>query len=154
MSGPAVLVRPAGPDDVADLARLRWSWSEEGHAPVVGSREEYVAGLGSWMADHPDIAPVVAEAGGAVVGMGWVALVARVPDPRAFDRMTGDLQSVYVLPQHRGRGLGAAIVAALVEVAREAGCTRVTVHSDARAVTLYERDGFALDPVLLLKPLT
>ncbi|NHA69532.1 GNAT family N-acetyltransferase, partial [Phycicoccus flavus] len=120
-------VRRAGPDDAAALARLRWTWSEEGHAPIAGSRDEYADGLRDWMTAHPSIVPFLGSVGGQDVGMAWLVLVPRVPDPRSFDRLTGDIQSVYVLPDHRDAGLGARLVDAALAHARGAGCFRVTV---------------------------
>lgn len=85
-----------------------------------------------------------------VVAMGFLALVPRVADPRAFDRRTGDIQSMYVLPPYRGQGVGARLVEALVHHGREAGCTRITVHSDVQAISLYSRTGFRAQSYLLM----
>lgn len=151
----AVSVRQGTADDVPALAALRWAWSGEGHAPLSGSLEEYQRDLRAWYDTRDDFAAYVAvDEGDQVVGMAWLALVVRVPDPRAFHRRTGDVQSVYVLPEHRNGGVGARLVAALVEHARAAGCTRVTVHSDARAVPVYERAGFSVLDRLMVLDLT
>ena len=39
-----------------------------------------------------------------IVGMAWVALVPRLPRPGSTDRLSADIQSVFVAPEHRGRG--------------------------------------------------
>jgi GNAT superfamily N-acetyltransferase len=46
-------------------------------------------------------------------------------------------------PEHRGRGVGAAILDALVEHARAQGATRVWCNARTPALRLYERAGFA-----------
>lgn len=84
-----------------------------------------------------------------IVGVAWVALVPRVPRPGATERMSGDIQSVYVLPEHRGRGIGSALVDAAARHAEQLGALRVTVHSGRRAVPVYERLGFASSHQLL-----
>jgi GNAT superfamily N-acetyltransferase len=48
-------------------------------------------------------------------------------------------------PEHRGRGHGAAVLAALLNVAREAGARRVWCNARAPARSLYERAGFRVE---------
>ena len=47
-----------------------------------------------------------------------------------------------VLPEARGRGVGAAITVAMLNRAKAAGCVRAVLHSSERAVNLYRRAGF------------
>jgi len=95
------------------------------------------------MATH---VPFVAEVDGTVVGMAWLMLADRVPAPTRRHRRTGDVQAVYVAPEHRDSGVGAVLVGALLAEARELGLEHVTVHSSERAVQFYKRQGFASDP--------
>lgn len=56
-----------------------------------------------------------------------------------------DIQTVVVAPLHRGRGVGESLLAELLAVARNSGCTRchLEVRSDNQAaLRLYERHGF------------
>jgi GNAT superfamily N-acetyltransferase len=66
-----------------------------------------------------------------------------VPTPASVDRRTGDVQSVYVVPDLRDRGVGAALLHAVLHEARERNLQFVTVHSSDRAVPFYLRSGFA-----------
>ena len=53
--------------------------------------------------------------------------------------------SVWVSPDHRGRGVGEAVVGAAVEWARGRGAPRVVLHvmpDNGHAVAMYERLGF------------
>ena len=54
-------------------------------------------------ADSPTCTVVVSE--GLVTGTAWLAILHRVPTPGAPERRSGDVQSVYVEPAHRGGGL-------------------------------------------------
>jgi GNAT superfamily N-acetyltransferase len=59
------------------------------------------------------------------------------------------LDELFVVPQHRGRGTGRALLRQAVEVARENGCRAVELEVDlehARAERLYQREGFAVLP--------
>jgi predicted GNAT family N-acyltransferase len=58
---------------------------------------------------------------------------------------TGKLGRVAVLPQCRGSGVGAQIVAYLVNQATVLGFEQVYLHAQASAVVFYERLGFQPD---------
>lgn len=81
--------------------------------------------------------------------MAWVAIVPRVPRPGATSRLSADVQSVFVMPEYRGRGVGSALVNAAAEHAARFGALRVTVHSGRKAVPVYERLGFQSSRQLL-----
>lgn len=142
----------AGPADVDDLARLLWDHAgpaEQQQQTV----ESFAVELAVWRIDYSKshfafIARVASE----VVGMAWVALVPRVPRPGVVVRYSGDIQSVFVLPENRGKGIGSRLVQAATEHAFCLGALRVTVQSGRKAVPVYERLGFASSPQLLQSP--
>ncbi|GAA2442626.1 GNAT family N-acetyltransferase [Streptomyces macrosporus] len=145
-----IAIRPAEPGGLDAVARLRWQWVlENGEAPAV-AREEFVRGFTAWARENASSHRcLVAVRDGTVVGMAWLAVVPRVPFPGALDRRSGDVQCVYVVPGERDAGLGGRLVDAVLELAREAGLERVTVHSSDRAAPAYLRHGFAPSPTLL-----
>lgn len=149
-----IRIRLAGREDLAQLARLLWRHA----APEEQARqpeELFAADLGSWWADHgaSHHAFVAHPAGsGDLVGMAWLALVPRVPRPGVRTRRSADIQSVFVLPDHRGTGIGSALVQAAAEHAMRLEAGRVTVQSGRKAVAMYERIGFASSRQLLQWP--
>lgn len=95
----------------------------------------YVEGFGR----TGDVA-VCAEEGGEVVGAAWARLM------RGYG-FAGDgvpELAVSVLPGHRGRGVGTALLSSLVERCSELGCPALSlsVQRSNPAVRLYERLGF------------
>ncbi|GGV64260.1 hypothetical protein GCM10010228_14840 [Streptomyces massasporeus] len=61
---------------------------------------------------------------------------------------------MYVVPEARDGGLGGRLVRAVLDVARELGLERVTVHSSSRAIPAYARSGFEESPRLLQARIT
>jgi GNAT superfamily N-acetyltransferase len=81
--------------------------------------------------------------------MAWLALSPRVASTHSLDRWSGDLQSCFVLPELRGRGIGGRLVQAVLASAAERGAEHVTVHASPASTTMYERNGFRTSPRLL-----
>ncbi len=142
----------AGPQDVGHLARLLELFASP--AERARSTGSFDVDLAGWWAEHvrTHIPFLARDPGADVVGMAWLALVPRVPRPGLTTRLSADVQSVFVLPAQRGRGIGAALVRAVTDHALRLGATHVTVHSSEGAVSLYERLGFASSPLLLQTP--
>lgn len=64
---------------------------------------------------------------------------------REFDRTTAEVRRMYVLPEHRRKHVGGAILAHLIASARELGYERIileTGNKQAPAISLYEHHGF------------
>jgi GNAT superfamily N-acetyltransferase len=150
-----VMVRRAAAIDGPTLGRLRWRWriEERGEAGDI-DRESFVDFFVTWTLDHAGShVPYLAEVDGQTAGMAWLALSDRVPSPRALDRRAGDIQSVYVVPELRRHGVGAHLIAAIVQHARDVELEYLTVHSAVDAIGFYERLGFVDNGQWLAHPL-
>ena len=113
-------VRPATPQDAADLERLVQELAAYEREPdaVVASAADLAAALGG---DRPLVHAFVAEVDGSVVGMAvWFV---------SFSTWRGRhgiwLEDLYVRPEHRGLGLGRALLARLAAVTVERGYERL-----------------------------
>jgi GNAT superfamily N-acetyltransferase len=116
-----VIVRLAGVADVAALAELR------------DIEPDKLAAFTGWVAAHAGThLPFVAEVDGDVVGAAWLLIAERVPSSESLDRRYGDVQSVMVREAYRNRGIGAALMAAILAEARTRDLVHVTVHSGRR----------------------
>ncbi len=130
----SVTVRVAASTDTAMLARLRWTWRvDEENEPAVGEFDAFISALEQWCATHPDHVAFLAMDGGAG------------PVPIG----TARLQSVYVLPDRRGAGVGSVFLAASEREARRQGCAYIAVHPSRRCMRLYERAGYRVSSGLL-----
>jgi GNAT superfamily N-acetyltransferase len=122
---------------------LRWRWRSEERGETGLSRERFVEAFADWMAEHWTSHLVwLAEADEAPVGMAWLAVVHRVPGPERWMRLSGNLQSVYVIPERRGSGTGELLVHAVVDRAHLFGLDYISVHPSERSFSLYRRLGF------------
>jgi GNAT superfamily N-acetyltransferase len=148
-----VRIDEATADDVTELARLLILNNGEPEASLQAI-DVFAIDLAKWWADRDGthVAYVARSDGAELVGMAWLALVSRVPRPGVLNRMSADIQSVYVVPEARGNGIGSALVKAATDHAFRRGALRVTVHSSRRAVAVYERLGFSASRQLLQQP--
>jgi len=145
-----VEIQIAGPGDVPQLARLLWLHSAP-EERTTESVESFEIALARWCRDHATshLAFIARATDTDVVGMAWLALLPRVPRPGALARLSADLQSVFVVPEHRGKGVGSTLVDTATKHAVRLGAGRVTVSSGRKAVPVYERLGFAPSRELL-----
>ena len=107
-----MLVRPLQPDDYPAVAAV----FAEGIATGQATFETQVPSWETWDAAHLPDHRFVAELDGDVVG--WVAVVPY--SRRAVYRGVGE-ESVYVAERARGRGVGRALLEAVIESARAGG---------------------------------
>ncbi|WP_328439128.1 GNAT family N-acetyltransferase [Streptomyces sp. NBC_00457] len=145
-----ITIRPAGPRDLEAVAGLRWQWIVENDPEVDIQRADFLRHFTTWARENAaSHTCTVLVRDDTVIGMAWLAVLPRVPSPRALDRASGDLQCVYVVPEERNSGLGASLLDAVLNRARTLGLERVTVHSSPRAIPAYARSGFENSPRLL-----
>jgi GNAT superfamily N-acetyltransferase len=134
-----VLVRRAGPQDarfLKEMLRHALYWRER----VPGSlASRYVRGWG-----RPGDTAVIALEDGFAVGAAWYRLFSEAEPGYGFvDAQTPEL-SIAVVPSKRGRGIGDQLLTALIDRARAAGHTSLSlsVEPGNPARMLYERHGF------------
>ncbi|MBV1853824.1 GNAT family N-acetyltransferase [Catellatospora sp. NEAU-YM18] len=120
-------------------------------AELRGIESDNFSAYAEWVAAHAEThLPFVAEIDGYVIGVAWLHVAERVPGTNALDRRYGDVQSVEVREAYRDRGIGTALMAAILDEARARGLLFVTVHSGRRAVDFYLRNGFTHHRQLML----
>jgi len=85
---------------------------------------------------------VDAPDGDGLAASGVIELSREIPSPRAPRGTNAYISTVSTDPRWRRRGMAAAIMDALIGVAREAGTDNVDLHATAEGRPLYERLGF------------
>lgn len=136
------VARQANLFDADDLVRLRWTWRVI-ERDESGDPNRFRRDFADWMALHEQThLPYIVQDGGSVVGMAWLAIISRVPGPQRWTRLSGAVQSVYVMPEHRNRGQGEVLMTDLINGARSRGLDYLSVHPSPRSFTFYRRLGF------------
>ncbi len=118
------------------------------HADMVDKPLAFWADRVSSNAEGDHLATFIAER-----GSDWVGMVAGIhPEP---DDPQLELVAMWVAPQGRGTGAGAALVEAVVAWGRQIGAPSVglwVVRGNDHAIALYERCGFVMTPDFVARP--
>jgi GNAT superfamily N-acetyltransferase len=133
---PKPSVRPATAEDAPAIARLLDAFNREFEEPTPGRR---------WLARRlPGL--LALDTAVLLAGRGPDGLaVLRFRPALWSDGLECYLAELYVVPDKRGRGLGRALMKAVLETARRRGADRIelgTSEQDERARRLYESLGF------------
>jgi GNAT superfamily N-acetyltransferase len=147
-----VNVRVAGAADAGALAALRALWSGDDEPDFEQRMAAWLAGEGdrrtTWLATVDD----------APVGMASMLEYRRMPRRGRPDSRWGYVSNMFVRDEHRNRGVGSALLTAVIAAADERGYARLVLSPSARSVPFYERAGFVVpderagDHRLLVRP--
>ncbi len=139
-----VSIRPATVDDAPALAEMRFRMFEE-IAPEEGLDESIVGVFVDYfrraMPEGRYLA-FMAEEDERVVGTAGTAIVDVPPLHRALDGRVARIQSVYVAPGWRRRGVARELLSHTLEAIRGLRITRVALMASDAGKGLYEEFGF------------
>ena len=101
----------------------------------------------------PHIELLIAEEAGQAIGSGY----ARIEKARHYlnHPLHAYLGFMYVLPEHRGKGVNQLIIAALQEWAKSKNINELVLdvyNDNARAIRAYEKTGFIRHLIQMRKP--
>jgi GNAT superfamily N-acetyltransferase len=150
-------VRVAGTEDVPTIAALRRRLTEEQvGGPVQDSGFEDA--MAAWFErERHQRVTWLAELDGRPVGMLNLVVFTRMPKPRSTAApgsagQWGYVANVYVERDHRGQGIGRALLDEAVRHADRQGFARLVLAPSERSVPFYERAGFGPATALMVRP--
>ena len=124
---PLITVREAEADDFAALLCLLDQMDESMYRGRGHADEDDIHALYEAILADRDQRLLVAEDGGQLVGSAHVTVLGHIG--RSLSR-SAVVEAVVVDPAYRRKGVGAALMRAAAEAAREAGCYKLTLTSN------------------------
>jgi len=154
-----VLIRDAQPDDAEAIRNVTLAAYQEYAAILRDHWNIYKRDIVATLADVRPAIQLVAERDGAVVGT-VLLFPANIPLSMPGIPTTTlkwpEIRLLAVQPAMRGQGIGAALVRACIERARQSGVSAVMLHTTdmmQTAMQMYERLGFVRDTTLDAHPI-
>lgn len=151
---PDLVVRVADDGDVGALASLRSLW-----AGGTGDDPQLERRIAAWLDAEGDRRTTwLATLGASPVGMASLFEYRRMPRPDRPDPRWGYVGNVFVREELRNRGIGTALLRAVIGAADDRRYERLVLSPSARAVPLVRRAGFVAPGVtpgetrLLVRP--
>ena len=138
-------VRPAGEADVERLVALRRALFREMGYRDEALLDQMAEASGRYFAialPAGEFRAWVADAGGEMLACGGVVIHSAPPTTRNLKGQEGYIMNMYTLPVWRHRGIGTAILQAILEHLRGRGIPLVSLHASRDGSRLYARHGF------------
>jgi GNAT superfamily N-acetyltransferase len=149
-----VEIRRATPGEAALLAEHRAAvWHEVGG----WNRADLEPQIPVWSAFFRDRVAVetyvafIAEDDGEAIGSGGILIHLTIPRPRLTSDRAGRVQSLYIVPVARRRGVARAIMERILDYARASQLVSVSLHPSDDARPLYSSLGFHAANEMLLR---
>jgi GNAT superfamily N-acetyltransferase len=149
------MIRPAGADDAAILARLRYEFRAS-FGRVEEPETEFLPRCERWIRDRLKTGGSwnawLAEYEGTPAGTLWLQWIEKIPNPVAELEWHGYITNLYVRERFRGNQLGTALLETALSTCRARGVDAVILWPTPRSRTLYQRHGFTVrDDVMQLR---
>ena len=142
-----VEIRLASENDAVTLARLRYELRSSLHE-VAESEETFLARCAGWMNERLRQGGCwqcwLAEQQGIAVGAVWAQLIEKIPNPVAEPEHYVYLTNFYVREEFRDQGLGARLLAAVLDWAKSNNAQMVILWPTERSKPFYLRHGFSI----------
>ena len=141
-----VKIRLAAESDAATLARLRYALRSAAK-DVVENEHEFLARCELWMKERLGQGSQwqcwLAECETISVGAVWAQVVEKIPNPSGERECFVYLTNFYVREEYRGEGVGARLLAAVLEWSQTRMAHAVILWPTERSVPFYQRHGFS-----------
>lgn len=142
-------IRLAEPRDALAVAALTLQDDRECGAAVAPGFIDRFAD--AWLADRDRVTLLAEAPDGRPLGVVTAAVVTKLPSSRRPDGRWLHVSLLFVTQDARGAGLGAALLVALHQWAREQGVVRMQLNAAPEARSLYARAGFGPPSAALME---
>jgi len=141
-----MIIRIASASDAATLARLRLELRSSSHE-LIENEQAFLERCESWMSERlrkeSGWQCWIAEREASVVGAVWAQLIEKIPNPVAEPEFYVYLTNFYVRAEYRSEGVGAELLAGVLEWSKSKNAEKVILWPTGRSRTFYLRHGFS-----------
>lgn len=124
--------------DIAAVAALRSLWTGD-----AADDPDFAGNMVEWLVAEGSRRTVwLAAVTGAPVGMASLFEYRRMPRPGRVDSRWGYLSNMFVRVEYRNRGIGSALLRAVISAAEARRYARVVLSPSGPALPFYKRAGF------------
>ena len=148
-------LRAATAKDAPALARLRYTFRS-----ITDQNQEnendFLERCSQWMADRLSQGSWrcwVVEKENEIVGVLWLQLIEKIPNPTSEPEFHGYITNVFVDESLRGAGLGSQLLNEAIAFCRSYPVHSIILWPSEKSRTLYERHGFSVKSNLLASDL-
>lgn len=147
-------LRAARAADYPVLAAMRYEFRAAMDEPDE-DRKTFEARMLRWLEQHmgPSWLAWLAFEREEPIGVVFLHIVDKLPNPVPEPEQLGYVTSLYVRPDRRGAGTGAALLDRALDECRARGLDTVVLWPSARSRSLYERRGFQAPGLVMELPL-
>src|SRR5436309_3493133 len=134
-----LVVRVTRAADIPALAALRSIWS----AP--STEVDFDCRMDAWLSAEGDRRTTfIARLTDRAVGMASLFEYRRMPRPGRADSRWGYVSNMFVLDEFRNRGIGSALLAAIIDAADARRYARLVLSPSREALAFYQHAGFVI----------
>lgn len=148
-------LRAATAKDAPVLARLRYSFRSITDQDQE-NENDFLERCSQWMADRLSQGSWrcwVVERENEIVGVLWLQLIEKIPNPTSEPEFHGYITNVFVDESLRGVGLGSQLLNEALSFCRSYPVHSIILWPSEKSRTLYERHGFSVKSNLLASDL-
>lgn len=148
-----ITYRLAASGDTVQLANMRWDFRlEENPGPTLNDHETFVGACSKFL--HVGLASArwfvwIALDGDSILSHIYIQRIDKMPKPNRINDFYGYVTNVYTRPNYRGQGIGAQLMAEMLQWAREQEFENLIVWPSETSVNWYRRAGFVDDIEML-----
>jgi GNAT superfamily N-acetyltransferase len=139
-------IRSAKPSDATALAQLRYAFRSLTDQDIE-PKSEFVQRCLTWMTDRlqrPNWQCWVAERENEIIGVLWLQLIEKIPNPTSEPEFHAYITNVFVNESSRDQGVGSRLLTEALTFCKEQLVHAVILWPSEKSRTLYERHGFAV----------
>jgi GNAT superfamily N-acetyltransferase len=140
-------IRKALPQDIDQLVRMRWNFTNEDYPEVKADYDAFYTECRAFLEEALQgnrWSIWLAEVDGVIISHIFVQFIQKVPRPGRVTHPFAYMTNVYTLPEYRGQGIGSRIMQTIEQWGRDMLLEFIIVWPADDSVHFYEKNGYKL----------